>query len=263
MVCGATVPAVCSAQNALEGAVIAKYPLTRAKPDKSDIETPGAVLVLKKNNLLMYSTDTSKHSQVQYKNSKLVLGGMTSLFELNSALNTNSGGINERNFMSGDKVWLIGVEQVKDGLVLSLLSDPFPYGDATSRYMGSIKFPFPKNNPPPADQLIAEVGEVLSVDATATESAKNSLPAGAPAPPPSALAPLAPPPPPPDQPAAPAGPAADATAAPATISLGQKKAEVIAAFGPPVKDVKLSTKEILTYKDMKVTLVNGKVTDVQ
>ena len=60
-----------------------------------------------------------------------------------------------------------------------------------------------------------------------------------------ALAPIAPPPP------------------PKTISVGQTKDEVIAIFGQPQKVVKLPTKEMLYYPDMKVTLVEAKVTDVQ
>ncbi|AEU34584.1 hypothetical protein [Granulicella mallensis] len=66
-------------------------------------------------------------------------------------------------------------------------------------------------------------------------------------------APLAPPPPPAD---APAGP-------PPTISLGQTRAQVQASFGTPTRVVKLGTKEIEFFKDMKVTFVNDKVTDVQ
>ena len=37
----------------------------------------------------------------------------------------------------------------------------------------------------------------------------------------------------------------------------------MAIFGQPSKVVKLGTKEIDVYPDMKVTFVNNKVTDVQ
>jgi len=60
-----------------------------------------------------------------------------------------------------------------------------------------------------------------------------------------APAPIAPPPP------------------PKTISVGQTRDEVVAAFGQPKKVVKLPTKEMLYYPDMKVTLVEAKVTDVE
>jgi len=38
---------------------------------------------------------------------------------------------------------------------------------------------------------------------------------------------------------------------------------VKAALGPPEKIVNLGAKQIYVYKDLKVTFVNGKVSDVQ
>ena len=67
-----------------------------------------------------------------------------------------------------------------------------------------------------------------------------------------ALAPIAPPPPPADTP-----PQA------MTISIGQTRDEVMATFGQPQKVIKTPTKELLYYPDMKVTLVEQKVVDVQ
>ena len=49
---------------------------------------------------------------------------------------------------------------------------------------------------------------------------------------------------------------------PKTISLGQTRDEIVAIFGEPQKVVTLPTSEVLYYPDMKVTLVNAKVTDV-
>jgi hypothetical protein len=52
-------------------------------------------------------------------------------------------------------------------------------------------------------------------------------------------------------------------AAPQSIEKGQTEDQVIAAFGQPDKVVNLGSKKLLIYKDMKVTLVGGKVSDVQ
>lgn len=61
--------------------------------------------------------------------------------------------------------------------------------------------------------------------------------------------------------------AAPAQAAPpqqtASIEKGQTEDQVIAAFGQPDKRVNLGSKVLLIYKDMKVTLIGGKVSDVQ
>jgi hypothetical protein len=64
------------------------------------------------------------------------------------------------------------------------------------------------------------------------------------------MAAIPPPPPPSDTP-------------PPTIAIGQTELQVTTAFGPPLKQATVGTKKILYYKDMKVTLVHGKVTDVQ
>ena len=50
---------------------------------------------------------------------------------------------------------------------------------------------------------------------------------------------------------------------PASVQLGQTPDQVIAALGQPDKIVTLGTKQIYVYKDLKVTFVNGKVTDAQ
>ena len=51
--------------------------------------------------------------------------------------------------------------------------------------------------------------------------------------------------------------------APKTVELGQTTAQVEAAFGKPDKILKIGAKTIYVYKDVKVTFVNGKVSDVQ
>jgi hypothetical protein len=59
------------------------------------------------------------------------------------------------------------------------------------------------------------------------------------------------------------GQQAPAPAAPPQIQLGQTTDEVVAALGQPEKIVDLGSKKIYVYKDLKITFVNGKVSDVQ
>jgi len=70
-------------------------------------------------------------------------------------------------------------------------------------------------------------------------------------------------PPPPDAsmpaPASPAPP----TSAPVTVSLGQTFDQVTNALGQPVRIIDLGSKKIYQYRDMKVTFVGGKVTNVE
>jgi len=52
-------------------------------------------------------------------------------------------------------------------------------------------------------------------------------------------------------------------AEPQTIQLGMTTDQVQAALGKPQKIVNLGPKQLYVYKDLKVTFVNGKVSDVQ
>ena len=97
-------------------------------------------------------------------------------------------------------------------------------------------------------------------------SAPDAAQAAAPAPAP--MQEIAPPPPPSDAPApmpaiAPPPPPPAAAAVPPTISLGQTMNQVTAAFGEPLKVANLGGKSIFYYKDMKVTFINGKVSNVE
>jgi hypothetical protein len=67
---------------------------------------------------------------------------------------------------------------------------------------------------------------------------------------PAPLPTIAPPPPPTDTP-------------PPTVALKQTKDQVTAILGQPLKAAKIGTKEIFYYKDMKVTFLNGKVSNIE
>jgi hypothetical protein len=78
--------------------------------------------------------------------------------------------------------------------------------------------------------------------------ADNAQPAAAPS-----FAPIAPPPAPPQE----------APAAPAEIAIGQTPDQVKAALGQPDRIGKAGSKEIYSYKSLKVTFVDGRVSDVE
>jgi hypothetical protein len=265
---------------AIQQKLIAEYPLTKASADKTDIVTAGAVLVLEKDNLLMYTTTTTMPPQNTYKNGKISHGVFDAAKKCKfcayvpgvSSVAAAVPNVDMRTFVSGEKFWVTNIEAHDDGMVFSLLSDP--YNDI--RYYSTLKFPYPKGAVPPADQMMAMVAEVIKVapsdddkggdnKAGATETAKggggkpggqSGTPGGGESgaqPAQSSMAPIPPPPPPADAP----------PAAPKTIAVGQTKDQVAAIFGQPTRVIKLSSKEIDVYPDMKVTFVHDKVTDVQ
>ncbi len=249
----------------IEQKLSAQFTPAKATADRTDIVTAGAVLVLKKDGLLMISTTSSVPSGNTYRDGKISHGawkmakvpGLGGIFSKSG----DSSDVQTRTFVTGEKFFVTKITVHDDGIVFELMSDPF--NDV--RYYATLKFPFAKGVYPTDDDALKSVSEVLDVAPADNSGAQTAAaaPGAAPAaptapaapadPPPPAMAAIPPPPPPSDAP----------PAQPKTIALKQTKEQVVAMFGQPTKVVKLPTKEIDYYPDMKVTFVNNKVTDVQ
>ena len=259
---------------AIQQKLTQQYQITKPTADKTDIVTAGSVLVLEKDNLLMFTVTTTIPPVNTYKNGKISHGVFDAAKKCKfcayvpgvSAVTAQVPNVDQRTFVAGEKFWVTGIEAHDDGMVFDLLSDP--YSDV--RYYSQLKIPYPKSGMT-ADAFLATVAEVIKVqpDDSGDKDAKgggSQAPAGQqqqqqqqtpgggqPENTAATTAPIAPPPPPPDA----------APAAPKTIEKGQTRDMVVAILGQPTKVIKLGTKEIDVYPDMKVTFVNNKVSDVQ
>ena len=241
----------------LQQRLYAQIKLTTITADRSDIVTAGDVVAIHKPGLIMYATASPMPPSNTYKNGRIGQGWGGFGKDLAIGMATPGSGTAavypHRPFVPEEKCWVTGIEVQKDGMLFQLYSDPFD----GIRYYANLKIPFPdKKVMPPVDVAIQTVAEVLTVvpaDDQGGQPAQAAAPAAPAAPaaaPPAPMPDIAPPPPPADTP-------------PPTISLGQTKDQVTAAFGQPVRVAKLGAKETFYYKDMKVTFTNGKVSDVE
>ncbi|MFZ3332742.1 MAG: hypothetical protein WA197_19060 [Candidatus Acidiferrales bacterium] len=223
----------------------AEFTRTKVTTDRTDIVTAGSVLVLHKDGLVMAAVEAIAPPPNAYKNGAISMGFGANLawgMELAPA-NQQPASLAQRKFVTGEKFWVTEFLVKPDGAYLVFVSDP--YNDV--RYYGQLKFPFPKNGNPNADEVMKSIEEVVTVDAPADQpAADNSAPpaqqAEQPAPAPAASAPAA---------------------APQTIALGQTTDQVVAILGQPQKIVNLGAKQMYFYPDMKVIFTNGKVSDVK
>jgi hypothetical protein len=245
-----------------------EYALTQPTGDNTDIVTAGAILVIKKGPIMMVPVANNDIFQNTYKDGKVsqnAIGKSTSFIKgFHVPGVTAPSTPDHRKFVPGEKLWVTKIDVRDDGVTFSLFTDAF--NDV--RYKAAFKFQFPKGVALTTDQVDTLVAEVFKVQPA--DDAKDAAPAAsepsskqpAPAPAPSAAPP--PPPAPKPEPAAvipppPPPPPAD----PVSISKGQTKDQVVAAFGQPTKIVKLGAKEIYIYPEVKVTFASGKVSDVQ
>ena len=230
-------------------ALDAQFRLTTTTADRTDIVTPGDVVVIHKPGVLMFDVASAVPATNIYKGGRIAQGFGTAMI---------MGGkkILMRRFVPEERCWVTGVSVQNDGVSIDLYSDPYD----NVRFYGVLKIPFPnKKEVPPVDSVMGTIAEVLTVasrseDQGAQGGAYPSAPSQAEPP-----APIPPPPPPPD--IAPPPPPADAP--PPTITLGETIDQVTAAFGQPLRVANLGAKQIYYYKDMKVTFTNGKVSNVE
>jgi hypothetical protein len=262
-----------------------KYSVTVINAE-GGVVTAGVTLTLKKPGLTAGSQNTCAN---EYKDGKISLAsasktvcasavrkfaglpGVSLIPGVGATAGTAQGAVpGTRPFVQGEKLYVTKIE-VKDTIALSLVSDAI--NNVT--YKAELRFGIPKGATPDfaqADQLIAEAFSIAPPDKSqdgqqAAAPAVAAAPAAAPAADP-ALAPISPPPPPPQDPAlapiAPPPPPPDAPAAPPqTLGLGMTVDQVVGILGQPQRVATVGTKQIYSYKDLKVTFVAGKVTDIQ
>jgi hypothetical protein len=241
---------------------------TTTTADRSDIVNPGSVVELHKDGLTMYAVTAPLPQSNTYKNGKISQGAGGFGKELLFTMAAQGGGDTYpmRRFAAGERCWVTGITVQNDGVLFRLYSDP--YDDI--RYYGNLKIPFPNKKEVPsvdvASQMVAEVLTVVPPDDQGSQQQQEPAP---PPPPPQRPVQVQRPVPPqrPVQPLPPArnsnGYAAPQSAAPPTITLGQTREQVAAAFGQPLRTAVIGAKEMFFYKDMKVTFTNGKVSNVE
>lgn len=259
LVVGMTAAAFAADSAAIQKRLESEYALTKTTDDKTDIVTAGAVLVLKKDKLMLLAASAAANPCTNtYKDGKLSPNGACKAGDVarkipwfGSKIPESDKAPQSRYYVTGEKFWVTGIE-VKDAGKDSAVVMQF-FTDAVNdvRYSGALAIPFKEGLPSP-DEVVKRVEEVVKVDDSNGGGGEQQQQAAAPAPPAEAAPPpIAPPPPPSD------------AAPPPTVSLGQTRDQVVAILGEPVHKAKVGIKDIYTYKDLKVTFVNGKVKDIQ
>lgn len=234
-----------------------QFTLTKVTADGSDVVREGSILTLHKDGLQMCSIVAKIPLTNSYKDGKLSAGKFGWAMSLGLIQpDVPSSTIPIRSFVADEKFYIIGMGVEKTAVVLKVISDVYQ----DTRYYGQIAFPFNKKSVPPVEDLMKTIADVVTAEPAGGDAGAASGAATAPAavtqpaePPPPPIQAIAPPPPPPDA----------APTPPPTVSLGQTMDQVIAILGQPKSVAKVGAKVILRYPDLKVTLLNGKVSDVE
>jgi hypothetical protein len=240
-----------ASNSAIEQQLTARYRLTTVNRG-GEVVAAGSVLVLEKQGLLVYSISNPMAPQSTYKNGKITrnpLGGKAFGRDLLNVMKIPGGSvdIDQRTLVAGARLWVTKMDVQKDGVVVRLYTDP----EGGGLYYGELKVPFAKNSIPPADALLLMIAEVLAVQPDGVVPPTPATPSDTPLT--AAETPVTTPAQPPDQP----------PAQPPTVSLGLTIDQVVVMLGQPDRLANLGSKKIYSYKDMKITFVDGRVSDIQ
>jgi hypothetical protein len=249
----------------LQEQLAAQYKLVKMGSDTSGVSVveAGTLLAIQKGGILgvPYSDKTVLATKYEggtvHTPSGLMVQGRKALFGHFSQ--TASEGQTTHLFAKGDKVYptKIDVNPAKDNVTLSIVAcDTCNKTDPPTYNKAQVVFQFPAGTlaNASAGQVEDVIGQLLSIssddaqqggDQGGGQQGGNDQQGG-------------------DQGAAQGQEQQQAPAAePAQIEKGQTPDQVKAALGNPDKIINLGTKLIYVYKDIKVTFLNGKVSDVQ
>ena len=255
VVCGLAAP-VAMAQDAappsLKEQLEAQYKTSKISTN-GGVQDPGVVLVVQQNGAVGVPLTDAAIPTAACKGGTLHKPGAGSSFGASmlsgmAQPNSQSSGHDTRPLPVGDKVYVsnLNVNLKKDRITFTIAECASCNGtDPSTVYKGAVAFDFAKGtlasmNVPDVEDAIAKV---FTIDTGQAEAPPAQAQPQTPQPPETQSAP--------------------APAQPASIQLGQTIDQVVAALGPPEKTVSLGSKQIYVYKDLKVTFIDGKVSDVQ
>jgi len=124
------------------------YQTAKATADGTDLVTAGSVLVLQKDHLIMSKVETPFPTPNAYKNGAITQNGFVAAGRLFQSLGklggdaVAAGGGATREFVTGEKFWVLKIDTRADGVAMTLMSDPIK----DTRYHAVLRFPFAKGS---------------------------------------------------------------------------------------------------------------------
>jgi hypothetical protein len=252
------IPGLVHAQVSLEDQLKAQYKLVKMGSDTSGyaVVDAGTLLAIQKGGIL--GVPYSDQSILSTKYESGVVHSPNTLLSKGIGFGMKKFGKEQTThlFQAGDKVYpsKIEVNLAKDSVAMGIVAcDTCNKTDPPTYNKAQVIFQFPKGSLAKANASEVEdtIGQLLAISDDAQQDQgqqgdqggqgnnQGNNPGGG-------QAQQQAPPPEPEQ-----------------IEKGQTPDQVKAALGTPEKIVNLGPKQIYVYKDLKVTFLNGKVSDVQ
>lgn len=247
MGCCSVVSAQLAPVASLSDEITAQYKLTRLGADSSGVAVtdPGTVLMVQKGGILAFPQTDLGVLPTKYENGAIHSPNvMAGLFKQN---------VPTRFLTAGERVYVtkLDINVKSEKISFSIVECDSCNGVTTPAfYKAAVSFQFAKGYLETANptDVEATISQVLNIDSDPSQGGGDAQGGqgqqGG-------------------QQQAAAAPAQEQPAPQVNITVGQTLEQVKAQLGDPQKTVNLGTKQILIYKDLKITFIKGKVTDVE
>ena len=252
--------AAAQAPVSLQEQLSAQYKLVKMGSDTSgySVIEPGTLLEIKKGGILgVPYSDTNSVPPTKYENGSVHTPNSLVTKGIGFGMKKFGREQTTHLFASGDKVYpsKIDVDPNKDTVTLSIVAcDTCNKTDPPTYNKARVVFQFPRGSlaKAAAGEVEDTIGQLLALSQDDQQGGNDDQQGGN------------------DQGGGQGGQGGGGQQAqqqeqaePQTIEKGMSPDQVQGAMGKPEKIVNLGSKQLYIYKDMKVTFVNGKVTDVQ
>lgn len=236
--------AMAGAQGTLQADLEKQYTLTKMGTDSTGdvVVSAGKVLVLQKSGVLGVPYNNMVFCPSHYQDGNLK--------QPNTMCKLSVAKVS-KYINSGEKVYVTHIDIIPkdEKVIFSIVEcDTCNNVQAASQMKSQIVFHYPKGYLESADagQVADLVGQVLTEDAGGGDQQQQQAGGDQQ-----------------QQQAAPAAAPPAPAAPPASVQMGMSPDQVVGILGQPDKIVNLGAKQLYIYKDLKVTFLNGKVTDAQ
>jgi hypothetical protein len=242
-------------QGPIEQQLKAQYPLTRVGMGGLVIQA-GGVLIVQQDNIKAIPASSRSYYPNYFKKGGRV--GQSLFNKINHAASQSAS----RFLQVGEGVYVTNIDVRITEIVLSLQScgacDSSAIDPNEIPYRAELSFQFQKGFVDVAnfDEIRGTIAEVLAFPPDPPDAVNTSTSN----PPSSDVKSLAA-----EDEAAPSQLPMPASTPPAVKAIGKDdtREQVVEAFGQPEKIIKLESKEIYYFKDLKVVFIDGKVSDIQ
>jgi hypothetical protein len=151
--------------------LLAQFTLTKLNDDRSDIVTQGTMALLHKGGIGLVPTSLTPPETSTYKNGKVSASFMESYRAVHNTRVSSDGNLKALTLREGAQAWVTAIMVETEGVTFRFFAGKV---NGTG-YYGDLRFPFPNDAMPSADDVLKTIAEVVTPLSSSNPAISNFL----------------------------------------------------------------------------------------